>query len=380
MCVLKAHVGTSVNAGWGILPPMTYADLLRQRLHNQHVAGRPLATPDDVVTFMGAVQAQDLAAASWALGQRVRAATQALIDEAFARAGFLRTHMMRPTWHFVSPADLRWLLKLTAPRVNAVCAHYYRKYELDDRVFAKSTKTLRKALTGGKQLTRRAIQLTFEKARISRPGDDPLRLIFLLLRAELDGLICSGPRDGKQITYALLEERVPPARVLGREDARAELAHRYFTSHGPATLKDFMWWSGLAGADARPALEGIEAQLVREETDGRAYYRSPTMKSARRGSTTAYLLPAYDESLLSYRDSREAFIPYMKQATRDNGQIVVVDGQPIGTWRRRQGKDSVVIEAEPFDSLTRGQRDAIAAAVNRLGGFLNVPAIVEYRR
>src|SRR5688572_22781581 len=210
---------------------MPYPDVLRSRLRTQHVAGAPLATPAAVVHWLGAVQSQDYAAARWAVGQRVGVATPATaedVDRGFNRGAFLRTHVMRPTWHFVAPGDLRWLLALTAPRVNALSAYYYRAYELDARLFEKSQRTLVELLQGGRCLTRREIVAAFEKQRILRTGDSPQRGAGLLMRAELDAVVCSGPRRGKQFTYALLEERVPRGRTLSRDQARAELTRRFF--------------------------------------------------------------------------------------------------------------------------------------------------------
>src|SRR5262245_24524323 len=168
------------------------------------------------------------------------------IDELFNEGKILRTHVMRPTWHFVMPEDIRWMLKLTAPRINAVSAYYFRKMELDQAVLARSNAAISKALRG-KHLTREELGQVLGRAKIDAKG---LRLIYLMIRAELDAVICSGPLRGKQFTYALLDERVPKCRTLKRDEALAELTIRYFTSHGPALLRDFVWWSGLTITDA----------------------------------------------------------------------------------------------------------------------------------
>jgi hypothetical protein len=359
---------------------MTPADLLRERLRSQHLSGPPLDTPEEAVRWLGAVQAQDYGAAKWALAQRVRGATDADLDRAFASGAFLRTHVMRPTWHFVMPSDIRWLLKLTAPRVNAVSAYYYRKWELDEQVFAKTEAALVKALRGGRHLTRAALAAALERARILRPGRDPLRLGGLLMRAELDAVICSGPRQGKQFTYALLEERVPRATVLSHEDARAELARRYFSSHGPATLEDFMWWSGLSRADARAGLDAVASGLSREAVNSRVYWRTPARRTVKKASTTAYLIPVYDEVFLSYRELRERSTPHMAQVIRDNGQMIVIDGRSVGTWRRTIKRNRAIVHASPFVELTGREANAIEEAADRYGRFLNVPASVEFRR
>ena len=222
---------------------MKILDIAQHSLHNQYLSSSGFKEPADVVKWFGAVQAQDYSGAKWALGLRLQSATDDAVEKAFGDGNILRTHVMRPTWHFVAPADIRWLLKLTAPRVNAVNGYYYRKFELDDAVFKKSNKALTKALRGGKQLTRDTLRNAVQQAGVAT--DDLVRSAYILIRAELDGLICSGARKGKQFTYSLLDERQPNSATLERDEALAELTRRYFTSHGPATLQDFVWWSGL---------------------------------------------------------------------------------------------------------------------------------------
>jgi len=210
---------------------MKAMDIAHERLQNQHLASPQLTKPGEVVQWLGAVQAQDFYGAKWALGLRMKNATDEAIEKAFARGEILRTHVMRPTWHFVAAADIRWLLQLTAPRVNSRNAYYYRKLELDDAVFKRSNKALAKALSGGRQLTREVLRTAVQKAGV--PCDDLLRFIHILLRAELDGVICGGARKGKQFTCALLDDRAPETKRRTREDALAELTRRYFTRYSP---------------------------------------------------------------------------------------------------------------------------------------------------
>ena len=184
---------------------MPNLEIAQRRLLNQHIAGAPLAEPCAVVAWLGVVQSQDYPAAKWAVGQRVQDATDTAIEQAFREGAILRTHVLRPTWHFVLPADIRWMLALTAPRVHAAMAYNYRLLELDDALFAESQAVLAKALQGGRQLTRPELVSALQQAGFAA---DNLRLSHLLIRAELDGLICSGARRGKQHTYALLDERV----------------------------------------------------------------------------------------------------------------------------------------------------------------------------
>ncbi|MGH9371814.1 MAG: winged helix DNA-binding domain-containing protein, partial [Vicinamibacterales bacterium] len=286
----------------------------------------------------------------------------------------------RPTWHFVAPADIRWLLKLTAARVHARCAIYYRKMELDARVFSRSHKVFERALQGGRHLTRAALASALQKAGIEGSRSSPIRVSFLMMRAELDAVICSGPRTGKQFTYALLEERVPPARTLTRAESLAELVVRYFTSHGPATVKDFVWWSGLTSADARAGLDAVHSSLASETINGTTYWGPRTRgRLGRVSQQAAYLLPAYDEALLSYRDNREEFAPYGAQSTLDNGHVIVFDGRAVGTWRRTLTRNAVVIEVAPFTTLNRRETRAVAEVAARYGRFMNLDASVVYR-
>ena len=189
------------------------------------------------------------------------------MEHAFATGAILRTHVLRPTWHFVLPADIRWLLTATAPRIRARDARRYGQLGLDDDTLRRSAGALVAALRGGNRLTRREAAAVLTAAGIGVEGQ---RLPYLLMAAELDALICSGPRRGKQHTYMLLEERAPDARDLPRDEALAELARRFFVGHGPATAKDFAVWATLTLAEARAAIEAAGAELRAEDLGGSA--------------------------------------------------------------------------------------------------------------
>jgi hypothetical protein len=354
---------------------MTSLDIAQQRLHNQLITQRPFEKPGDVVEWLGAVQAQDYAAAKWAVGLRCRGVTDDDIEQAFADGAILRTHVMRPTWHFVSPADILWMLALTAPRVKAVNASWYRKLELDDALFRSSTAVLAKALQGGKQLTRAELVSVLKRAGIAI--DDVQRFTALMMHAELDGIVCSGARRGKQFTYALLAERAPQARMLDREEALAELARRYFTSHGPATIQDFVWWSGLTGADSRAGLAMVTSYLLHEKINGQTYWFSLSTPPEQDLSQAAYLLPNYDEYTVGYTDRSAIFDASHTDRLDPRGGLLtstmVLDGQVIGTWKRIFKKNTVVIEASPFVPLSTTETRAFAISANRYGEFLHMP-------
>ena len=360
---------------------MTNLDIAHQRLYNQYIASPTFEKPVDVVQWLGAVQSQDFAGAKWALGLRMQGATDESIEQAFADGTILRTHVMRPTWHFVAPADIRWMLTLTAPRINAFNASYYRKLELDDALFRHSNAVLEKALQGGKQLTRPELVSVLKLAGIAT--DDLLRSTFIIMRAELDGIVCSGARRGKQFTYALLDERAPQARTLDRDEALAEFARRYFTSHGPATLQDFVWWSGLTVADARAGLEMVTPQLMHEVVGGQTYWFSPSTPPAKDLSQMAHLLPDYDEYIVGYTNRGAVFdASHTKKLDRGSNILnytMVLDGQVVGTWTRTMKKDAVIITPNFFTPLNKAETRAFAAAANRYGAFLDMPVNATFQ-
>ena len=266
-------------------------DFLRVRLRNQRLAGRRFRTAAEVVGWFGAVQAQDYAGARWALALRTKAARESDVESALASGAIVRTHLLRPTWHFVLPGDLRWMLALTAPRVRQAMAFHDRYYGIDDRTAARAIDAIANALAGGRHRTRA------ELAAVA--GATGQKLAGILIRAEIEAVVCSGPRRGKQFTYALVDERCPPARPLGRDHALGRLAETYFRSHGPALVHDFAWWSGLTVADAGRAI-GIAGLKSR---DG---YWSKSWSAPKPTVPIAHILPNFDEFLVAYRVREEA--------------------------------------------------------------------------
>jgi hypothetical protein len=254
-------------------------DLLHRRFHTQHLAGPPLETAEAVVELLVAVQSQDYPGAKWSLGHRVRGATDAALDRAFNEGRILRTHVLRPTWHFVTPDDIGWLLRLSAPRVLAQCAHQYPALELDRALFRSSHTLFQRALRDGRHRTRTELGAILGCAGIAASGQ---RLAYIVAEAELTGLVCSGPLRGKQHTYALLEERAPGARVPARDEALGELTLRFFTGHGPATARPFAWWAGLTVADVNAGLHMVRDRLTRLEQDGHTWWLGPGREPARR--------------------------------------------------------------------------------------------------
>jgi hypothetical protein len=337
-----------------------------RRLAAQLIA-RPADTPGEVVARLGAVQAQDYLASLWAVGLRLRRATDATIEDAIADGTIVRTHAYRGTLQYLARDDVRWMVGLVAPRVIAGAAARYRRLGLDDRTLQRANTVLREA-TRQAQLTRSEIAAALRRARIATDGE---RLIHIILRAELDLVLCSGARRGKQTTFAAFDERIPAASKRPRDAAVAELARRFFTSRGPATLRDFVWWTGLSITESRAGLEAIAGELDCEAIDGRDYW------SARGGSSKAApatLLPAYDEYLVGYQDRRDAIAPEHASAVDAGFALlapgVMVDGHIIGGWRRSLGSDGVAIELRPFHAWDRACRGAVAEAAERYAAFL----------
>lgn len=351
---------------------MTSEEISSIRLQNQQIAATEFRKVQDLVYWMGAMQAQDFGMVKWAIGARLTSMTDATVTEAFERREIIRTHLLRPTWHLVSSADIYWILELTAPHIKSLLRSRHRDLELSESTINKSKSVVEKLLVGGKHLTREEILHQFRNAGISTEGQ---RAYHLMLICELDGIVCSGMPNGKNQTYTLLEEWVPKTSSFNREAALAELAKRYFTSHGPATIRDFIWWSGLPVKDAKNALELIKSGFVSEKIDEQIYWHSGSYQASAYKKGEAYLLPAYDEFIISYRD-RSASLPadVHKKTISENGLFrptLVINGKVCGTWKRRQKKDKVLIEMDYFQPVIPKTKNEIEAASKRYGQFLS---------
>jgi hypothetical protein len=347
---------------------MTSLDIAQQRIYNQHIASQTFKEPQEIVKWMGAVQAQEYAGAKWALGLRLQNTTDAAVDQAMADGSIIRTHVLRPTWHFISPTDARWMIELTAPRINAFSASMFRQLQLDSMVFKRSNDALSKALEGNKQLNRAEVMTVLNKAGVAT---DDLRFIHLLMRAELDKIICSGARQGKQFTYAFFDDRVPD-NTLVKEEALAELARRYFISHGPATLQDFTWWSGLATVDTKIGLEIVKSELTKMIVDGKEYWMAQNELITNSKAPIAYLLPAFDEFAVAYKDRTATVNPkYLKQASHVIfDPSIIVNNQVVGIWRRTLNKKEIDITLNPFGKLNNIQIKAVDNARKRYLKFM----------
>ena len=350
-------------------------------MRNLRLTGPRLDTAAAVVDWLGAVQAQDYGPARWSIGQRTIATTDALVERAFADGELVRTHVLRPTWHFTLPTDIRWLLQLTGPRVQATNGHMYRASELDSGELTRASKAVARALEGGNQLTRSELQAVLAGAGVVAPG---FRLAYILMHAELTGLICSGAPRGKQHTYALLDERVAPTAPLTRDEALARLTRRYFTSHGPATVKDFHWWSSLTLADIKHGLAVVGADLDHVEIDGRTYWFGIPPPTDSPGPPTVRLLQAYDEYTVGFSESKYVLDASGLARARAGPRplfnlVIVLDTQVVGQWRRTVDQRTVRIDAVVYRALDADQLAALDGAVQQHAEFLGRTGVLDYR-
>src|SRR5215210_2619384 len=340
-----------------------------QRLQNQRITRAGPRTPEKLVAWMGAVQAQEYGPARWGLGLRLPStSTDAAVHRAVDRGRILRTHILRPTWHFVTPADIRWMLDLTAPRVQRILAGYDRQIGLDPTVMSGAAGVLEQALGDNGCLTRQELGPHLQRDGLPAGNRE---LAHIAMYAELEGLICSGPRRGKQPTYALVATRAPAARRLQRDEALAELTRRYFRSHGPATIRDFVWWSGLTSADAKRGLEMIRARARQRDEDGLRYWTVGRLRSAPRPKPSLHLLPIYDEYLVAYRDLQ--VVPRPAYLMGNFQHALVIEGQVAGTWRTTASRKAVAVTVETLRPLSAYERRRLEREVTRYSRFIGTP-------
>lgn len=321
-----------------------------------------------------AVQSQDYPGASWAVAQRLEGGTAADVDRAFDAGDMIRTHVLRPTWHFVAPEDLRWLLALTGHRIQRGVTHRHRVLEIDSALVIRSARVFERAIAKAGPLTRQELREALAMAGIEAAAG---RLTHLVMHAELDAVLCSGPRKGAAQTYALVDERIPPTAPKAHDEALAELADRYIASHGPAQDVDLAWWSGLSLGDARRGLAAASPSLDREAIDGRTFWfkgSAASMTATHPPGPTMHLLPNYDELLVAFSDRRDGLDPALPPAARVPleilSHVMVRDGLVVGRWRRPTAAAHTVLRLEPRVDLDAGDRRRLRMAVDRYAAYL----------
>lgn len=359
---------------------MTIIDIAHHRLYSQRLVLEKPAQPEQVLAWLGAMQAQDYASVKWAMGVRGgsgQTMTDTAVEQAISNKQIVRTWLMRGTLQMTTAADVRWLLALLAPRLMSGSTGRLRELELDPETLHRSFDVLTAVLQTNSPLSRSDILQALEQAGISTAGQ---RGYHILGQAAFAGLICFGPPQGKQQTFVWLDDWVPPAPTYTREEALAELARRYFQSHGPATLADFVWWSGLTITEARAGLELIKTGMYATEVDEETYWQPNGTAVPAPPSPTAWLLPAFDEYYLGYK-TRHVVLDgrYDKRVVSSNGifrPVIVLDGQVVGIWKREITRGTAVVTLEPFQPLGDREKEAVGTAVAHYGAFLEMPVAV----
>jgi Winged helix DNA-binding domain len=345
-------------------------DIARWRLRSQHlVSPYARSTPEAVGTLL-AVQAENPTQATWALASRTQDPATTDLAKLLDDGAVLRTHVLRPTWHFVLADDIGWLLDLTGPRVRRVTGQQLRRaHELDEPAIAHALATVTQALTDRGELTRAQLADELRDRGVPNTGQ---MLMILLAHAELHGLICSGRLVDGEHTYALLGERVPAPRRLDRTEALAELALRYFTGHGPATERDLAYWATLSLTDVRTGLAEAGDRLVSFEHDGRTFWHAPGEAPPGPQQPTGHLLQILDETYRGYQDSRwvldaDGHVPRSRETATG---MALVDAQLVAAMRRTVGSDRVTFSLRPHRALHRTEVEALEQAAQRYGDFL----------
>jgi hypothetical protein len=345
-------------------------DIARLRLASQQIVVRASETPQQVVGAFGGAQAQDYRSALWAIGLRLSGATRSDVEEALTNASIVRTWVMRGTLHFVSSADVRWMIDLLAPRVIAASAYRRRQLEIDDITLSRSRDVLVGVLLDRRQVARDDAMRLLEDADVQTRGQ---RGIHILRHLSLEGLLCQTTAKGNQATFRLLDEWVPKSEDLSRDAALAELAHRYFSSHGPATLADFRWWAGLTVKDAEAGLQLAKGRLAHERVADTVYWLSPTTPAPPPPDLVVCLLPAFDEYVLGYADRSIALdsVEFRLLVHNGNGVFrptIVVDGHVVGTWQPGT-RTRATAAADLFFDVDAAVSDALGMAVRDYDAF-----------
>ncbi|MDN7242465.1 winged helix DNA-binding domain-containing protein [Planococcus sp. N028] len=344
-----------------------------QRLWSQRIEGDKHAKPEEVVQWMGAMQAQNYSQALWAIGQRMQNATLSLIEKAIAEKKIIRTWPMRGTLHFIAPEDIRWMLNLSAERLMSSNKGRLKQLELDEATLERCKLIFYHALKDGRPLSRPYLMKLLEESGISTQNQ---RGPYILWYASQTSQICQGPMQANQQTFALIEDWAPHAKELSRDESLYELAKRYFLSHGPATVHDFSWWASLTVVDAKRGMEAAKPELAVDKLDSKEYGMAPNQMAIKNSSFQ--LLPGFDEYLLGYKD-RSAVLSEAHTFNVIPGKngvflpTIVADSQIMGTWKRTPKKKTVELILTPFASLEKKLEEKAAQAAEAYSSFLELP-------
>lgn len=342
------------------------------RMSSQQLHRPQFSSPLEIVSFMGAMQAQEYTMAKWAVGIRLKSPALRTVDEALAKGEILRTHVMRPTWHFIAAEDIRWMCQLSKERIRRAYNSYLGtlKLEMPETFRVKAADLVLRALEGGNSLTKKEIEQVMNHGGIEM---DNARVSLLLSFLETEGIVCSGVDKGKDFTYALLDERVPATVELTKEESLARLATAYFRSHSPASLNDFVWWSGLSVTEARQAMTLIEKELVADLFPEQNLFIHDTCTSIRSSKNTLHLLPSYDEYLISYKDRTAVLASDHHPKAFNNWGIfypvILYDGKIIGNWKKSAAKKTLNVAYTFFDGHACEDSALLEKAIERYKMF-----------
>lgn len=355
---------------------MKRSDIARLRLYNQQLVEPLLTTPAEVVRWFGAVQSQDLAASLYAIGLRTRSASESLVERSLTQGCIVRSWPMRRTIHCMAAEDARWMTRMLAPRQIVRMSPYHRKMGITQSDLKRAGKVIQSALEGKFRLTRADMYEQLNAAGIAT-GD--MKGLHILVHWALEGLVCLGPRKGKQPTFVLLDDWSPRDKDFSGDEALSELAKRYFQSHGPATVKDFAWWTGVTMAEARRALWLIDAMLKSAKVEGVEYWLMCDTPDAAPAPPTVCLLPAFDEYTVAYADrSIAANEEILRSVNHGLSANIVVNGQIAGTWKRvLSGKGTVVVVPSLLRKLAKKEQLALAKAAGRYGAFVGGTSVTS---
>ena len=343
------------------------------RLYSHQLVSPKFEDPKTLVSWMGAIQAQDYPMSKWAVGSRLQSGSLQKIDEALNRGEILRTHVLRPTWHLVAAEDIRWMLKLSEKRVKSAYASYTRalKSEITEQEYGVFNDLMVQILAGNKSLTKQDIE---SQATLRGLNTENKRIERLIGNAEIEAVICSGADIAGKPTYALLDERAPRVAEISRDEALAKLASKYSQSHSPASLVDFAWWSGLSLTEARQAIASIKSELIADSENlfvHESYREIPPLQN-----DVLHFLPAFDEYLISYKDRTAVLdLEHHPKAFNRFGTfypIILHNGKVVGTWNKMTKKGEVIIETSFFEPTYHISPKLMEDTANRYKNFIDL--------
>jgi hypothetical protein len=351
---------------------MDLRQIAKTRLQSQQIESPTQTSPEEVVSWLLAMQAQDYAGAKWSIGIRLPGSTDSQVEQAIGEKSILRSWILRGTLHFATAEDIRWLVDLVGPRMIAGNKRRYRELELDEKTLIRSNDLLILAVEKSESHTRKSLLAMLRQKGIPTEGQ---RGVYMLQRASLEGLICQGSTRANDPIFLKMDEF--PLKKMSRADALAELSIRYFSSRGPATLPDFTWWSGLTAAEARAGLEFVRSRLSQATIDGISYWSGSALSPQSESKNSALLLPGFDEFLIAYKDRRASLdVPNYNRLTPANGMLpgtMVIDGKVVGTWKRTFRSGSVVVACSPFAPISSVDQKKMSRAASELAKYLQLP-------